>query len=45
MEPRENKRAERAALARGLVQTRCEPFISPALAPNRMLLKKPSSQE
>ena len=31
-EPRENKQAERAALARGLVQTRCQPFISPALA-------------
>ena len=51
MEPRENKQAERAALARGLEDSFRQDvsllfvFISPALVPNRMLLKKPSSQE
>ena len=27
MEPRENKQAERAAPAPGIVQTRCQPFF------------------
>ena len=48
MEPRENKQAERAAPAPGIVQTRCQPSVlapvSPAAFPSNYQTRKSSGQ-